>query len=67
MATNSENGIDLTHGKIGARVNVVKKIVTLLGGEVQYGSAKLQGSVFSIVLPLAKQRKEKKRKWMNSH
>lgn len=55
----SDDGIDLTHGGIGIRVNVVKKIVTLLGGEVQYESAKPQGSVFSIVLPLAKLRKEK--------
>lgn len=54
-----ENGLDQTHGGIGARVNVVKKIVTLLGGEVQYESAKLQGAVFSIILPLTKQRKEK--------
>jgi PAS domain S-box-containing protein len=55
----SENGIDLTRSGIGVRINVVKKIVTLLGGEVQYESAKPQGSVFSIVLPLAKLRKEK--------
>jgi len=40
-------------------VNVVKKIVTLLGGEVQYESAKPKGLGFIIVLPLAKQRKEK--------
>lgn len=55
-----EDGIDLTHDGFGVRVNVVKKIVTLLGGEVQYESAKPKGLGFIIVLPLAKQRKEKK-------
>jgi PAS domain S-box-containing protein len=44
---------------MGVGMNVVKKIVTLLGAEVQYQPASPHGKVFSIIHPIAKQPKVK--------
>lgn len=51
----SVDGLIHDQSGMGVSMNVVKKIVTLLGAELQYQPASPHGKVFSIIHPIAKQ------------
>ncbi|NTW23684.1 MAG: response regulator [Lentimicrobium sp.] len=54
-----DDNINRKYMGMGVGLNIVKKIVTLLNGEVQYKSNLPQGSIFTIVIPISALRKEK--------
>jgi len=53
------NSIDRKYMGMGVGLNIVKKIVTLLNGEVKYKANQPQGSIFTIVIPVSENRKVK--------
>ncbi len=59
FSSSNDDDINLNYSGMRVRMNIVKKIVTLLDGMVHYEPAKPHGSVFNIVLPLVKYRKDK--------
>lgn len=53
------DNIDRKYMGMGVGLNIVKKIVTLLNGEVRYEANHPQGSIFTIVIPVSENRKVK--------
>ncbi len=54
--TQESSGLDRTHQGSGIGLSVSKRLLQLMGGSISLDSAKGRGSVFTIILPPARQR-----------